>query len=224
MQKYFESRISSRRGEAGIAGTSTFDILRSSSCGSKAFFMKSLDMQLFKQTFSNMAMTSEFQSTGVQKMQINLKKAVQFMTVLIFLASGSAMAQTGFGLRAGATIDPDQFHFGVHYASSPLIDKLTFRPNLEAGFGSNFTTVAANLEFAYKIPIPKLTFSAYIGAGPALNIYRFSAPRSGESETFTRGGFNILVGLEHNSGLFGELKVGTIDSPDLKFTVGITFK
>ncbi|HSW39103.1 MAG TPA: hypothetical protein VLL97_06390 [Acidobacteriota bacterium] len=137
------------------------------------------------------------------------------------IASGSALAQTGFGLRAGATADPNQFHFGGHYSSDQIIYNLVFRPNLEIGIGSNITMIAANLEFAYLIPIPDADFSAYIGAGPALVYRKFGESIAGNSST--GGGFNILLGLEHRNGLFAEMKVGAIDSPDFKFTIGTTF-
>jgi len=151
-------------------------------------------------------------------MQRYAKRVFLVFAAWICLASGSALAQIGFGLRAGVSADPNQFHFGVHFVSDPLIGNLTFRPNLEIGVGSDVTTIAANFEFAYRIPIPKRDFSAYVGAGPALNVFRFA------SNTDTGGGFNVLVGLEHKDGLFGEVKVGALDSPEFKFTVGFTFR
>jgi hypothetical protein len=167
---------------------------------------------------------SQFQQIKLIRSSIaNAENDEVVFLITVFLAmSGGLMAQdAGFGLRAGASIDPDQFHFGVHYFTDPLIHKLTFRPNLEIGVGSDITTVAINLEFAYSIPIPKRDFSAYIGVGPALNFYKFGDPRN---DTDTDGGFNILVGMEHQAGLFGEVKVGAIGSPDLKFTIGYTFR
>lgn len=152
------------------------------------------------------------------------KKVLFLAGLMILLPSCSAMAQTGFGLRAGVTIDPDQFHFGGHYITEPLISKLSFRPNLEIGIGSDVTSVAANFEFAFQIPVPKSDFSAYIGAGPALNIYRFGETGNRPADTDAGGGFNVLVGVEHEEGLFGELKVGTVDSPEIKLTVGFTFR
>jgi hypothetical protein len=144
---------------------------------------------------------------------------VFFLLVAIFcIASGNAGAQTRFGLRAGVTANPDQFHFGPHFVTDPLIGNLTFRPNLEIGVGSGVTTVAGNVEFAYGIPVAKTDASVYIGAGPALNVYHL------RSDTHTGGGFNILVGVEHKNGLFGEIKVGAFDSPDFKFSVGFTFQ
>ena len=151
-------------------------------------------------------------------MQKIIGRGARLAVVMFFLASTGAMAQTGVGFRAGVTAEPNQFHFGMHFVTDPLVDKLTFRPNLEIGVGSHVTTVAANVEFAYGVPIPKTDTSVYIGAGPALNVYRL------RSDTNTGGGFNVLVGAEHKSGLFGELKVGAFDSPEFKFTVGFTFR
>jgi hypothetical protein len=152
------------------------------------------------------------------------KKTVLFLGMMICFAAGSAMAQMEFGMRAGVSIDPDQFHFGAHIITEPLIDKLSFRPNLEIGVGSDVTAIAANFEFAYQIPIPERDFSIYVGAGPALNIYRFGDSFPQGRDTDAGGGFNILFGLEHENGLMGEIKVGTIDSPEVKITVGYTFR
>lgn len=151
------------------------------------------------------------------------KRMVLLLGMLMFFAAAGAMAETRFGVRAGAGVDPDQFHFGGHLVSEPLLANLTFRPNLEIGVGSNLTGVAANFEFAYGIPLPKRDLSLYIGAGPALNVYRFGGSDVRESDTDAGGGFNVLVGLEHDKGLMGEIKVGMIDSPEFKFTVGYTF-
>ena len=57
----------------------------------------------------------------------------------------------------------------------------------------------------------------YVVGGPALNIYDTS------DETNAKGGFNIGVGAEHRGGLFGEVKFGLIDSPDVKFGIGFKF-
>jgi len=153
-------------------------------------------------------------------MKKNVKCAFQVIAIMALLAVGSAMAQTGIGLRVGVTGDPTQFHLGAHYASDPLIEQLRFRPNLEIGFGHKVTTVAANFEFAYHFKIPKKDLSAYVGAGPALIVSRLSDNHG----THSGGGVNILLGLEHKEGLFGELKVGALDSPGVKFTVGYTFR
>jgi len=137
------------------------------------------------------------------------------------------MAQEGgFGIRAGVSISPEQFHFGGHFETGPLLDRLSFRPNFEVGIGSDVTAVTLNFEFAYHILINNKPWWIYVGAGPAVNIFRYDDDRrgSGRNGTEAEGGFNILLGVEHRDGLFGELKVGALDSPDLKFTVGYTFR
>ncbi|MFH1573210.1 MAG: hypothetical protein ABIG68_04465 [Acidobacteriota bacterium] len=144
-----------------------------------------------------------------------------------FAAERVSAQEGGFGIRAGASVDPDQFHVGGHFESGPLVRRLTFRPNMELGFGDHVATVAFNLEFAYHLPLQRSDWSVYFGAGPALNIFNFDDDFDGRgrrSGTEAEGGFNILVGLQHDRGLFGELKVGALDSPDLKITVGFTFR
>ncbi len=128
------------------------------------------------------------------------------------------VAAQEFGVRAGASADPDQFYFGGHVDTGPIVEHLHFRPNLEIGLGDDVTLIAANLEFAYFFPLKGQPWSIYAGAGPAINIY------DGEHETDAQGGFNILFGLEHRKGLMFEVKIGTIDSPDVKFGIGYTFR
>ncbi len=132
-----------------------------------------------------------------------------------------ASAQSAVGVRAGVSGDPDQFFVGVHVDTPPIIERLTFRPNMEIGFGDNTTLVALNIEFAYWLPIENSPWQLYFGGGPAANIYKFDAGRG--SDTEVEGGFNILVGVQHRRGLFTELKVGAVDSPDIKFAGGYVF-
>ena len=143
-----------------------------------------------------------------------------------FFRPGIATAQeAGFGIRAGASVDPDQFVFGGHIQTGPIIPKLTFRPNLELGLGSHVTTVAINLEFAYWFPLQRQPLDIYAGAGPAMLIYSFDRVGAfDERNTDVKGGFNFLAGIQHKKGLFGEVKLGAIDSPDFKITVGYSFR
>jgi hypothetical protein len=134
---------------------------------------------------------------------------------VLLLVSSPALAQT-FGVRAGASFDPDQFFFGGHYETVPLADRVTFRPNVEVGVGNDLTLVALNFELAYKFPTSK-PWGVYAGGGPALNIFRI------QDQSETEGGFNLLLGIEHRHGLFGEIKAGAIDSPNFKITIGYIF-
>ena len=128
-----------------------------------------------------------------------------------------ANAQTRTGVRAGVSANPDQFYFGGHVETPPVVDRLRFRPNVEVGVGNDATLLAFNFEFVYPFA-SRQPWHVYAGAGPALNWFRVN------SHSDAGGGFNVLFGLENNKGLFFEAKVGTFDSPDLKFGVGYTFK
>lgn len=143
---------------------------------------------------------------------------LSFLLSLMVFSASSAQAQDA-GVRGGLSVDPDQFYFGGHLETSPLIDRLHFRPNVEAGFGDNLTLIAANMEFVYKFP-RRGDWGIYAGGGPALNIYMFDDVDDSETE----GGLNVLLGVETQRGLFFEFKVGAIDSPDFKFGVGWTFR
>jgi len=144
-------------------------------------------------------------------------------SVSLAIVAAPARAQ-GVGVRAGASADPDQFYAGVHFETSELVERLRFRPNVEVGVGDNVTLVALNLEFTYRLPptAPRLPrglsmWHLYVGAGPALNIFRFP------NDTRPEGGFNGLIGLAHANGLFAEAKLGALKSPSFKFGVGYTF-
>ena len=143
---------------------------------------------------------------------------LSFLLGALFFLTVPAAAQDG-GLRGGLTVDPDQFYFGGHLETSPLVDRLHFRPNVEVGFGDDLTLIAANMEFVYKFG-SRTGWGMYAGGGPALNVYMFD----GEDDSNTDAGLNLLVGVEKSNGLFFEFKMGVVDSPDFKFGVGWTFR
>ncbi len=156
---------------------------------------------------------------------MNTKVASVSVVILTLAFVHSSAAQEHVGIRVGVSGDPDQFVFGGHIETAPLLDRLVFRPNAEIGLGSDLVLIAFNLEFAYKIPLDDSPWTVYVGAGPALNILSFSddGGRGGRDDTEVEGGFNILLGAEHGEGLFTEFKIGTSDSPDLKFMIGYSF-
>lgn len=142
---------------------------------------------------------------------------LSFLLGVVLFSSAPAFAQDG-GIRGGISVDPDQFYFGGHIETSPLVDRLYFRPNVEVGIGDDLTLIAANMEFVYKFTTRR-PLNLYAGAGPALNIYMVDG-----ADANTDAGFNILVGVEQTRGLFFEFKIGAIDSPDFKFGVGYTWR
>jgi hypothetical protein len=152
-----------------------------------------------------------------------MKRITQVVWLLAFVAGfgafavAPAAAQTSAGIRAGLSVDPDQFYFGGHVETPPLVDRLRFKPNVEIGIGNDITVVALNIEFAYVFP-SRRAWNVYTGGGPALVIM------DTREDTDSGGGFNLLVGAEHQSGLFTEIKVGFVDSPDFKIGVGYSFR
>lgn len=135
----------------------------------------------------------------------------------LLVGSGQASAQ-GPGVRAGVSVDPDQFYVGGHYETDELIDHLYLRPNLEVGVGDDVTTVAVNIEAVYKFPLKNRRDTAfYAGGGPAILFY----DRDNGSDA--KGGLNLLGGLEFGK-VFLEVKAGLFDSPNLKVGIGYTFR
>jgi hypothetical protein len=146
----------------------------------------------------------------------------------LLLAGGLAHradAQEGFGLHGGASIDPDQGFFGMHYISRPLTGDLRVHPGADVGFGDGVTLAAVHIDFAQWFEInPR--WGLYFGGGPAVNIYRFDLAPLGreDSEIEVEGGFDTLVGFAHESGWLIEMRVGSSGSPDLRFSVGYSFR
>ncbi len=149
---------------------------------------------------------------------------VLLVVATVGLWSAPLHAQERAGARAGVSADPEQFYFGGHIESAALVDRLSFRPNIEIGLGDGLTLVALNVEFVYDVPIQGRPVRVYLGGGPAANIFTFRDGRPRPGGTDVGGGFTLLVGVEHRDGLFAELKVGAIDSPNLKFGVGYNFR
>lgn len=143
--------------------------------------------------------------------------------VVCVLGAALVEAQTHVGIRAGVSADPDQFFFGGHIETRPLIERLTFRPNVELGIGDDLTVFTGNLEFVYSVPL-RQPWRVYFGAGPALVVYSRDDDGPGNDNDGAGGGFNILLGAQHSGGLFGELKIGLVDSPELKVTIGYAFR
>lgn len=154
-------------------------------------------------------------------MQRVIGRVVCAAMALVVLGAGTAQAQD-FGIRAGASGSPDQFYFGVHLDTTPVADRISFRPNVEVGIGDGLTLAAANLEFVFRQPLNSSRWQMLVGGGPAANFYSWDGAR-GRGDSDIGGGLNLLLGLEHVGGFFSEIKVGLIDSPSVKFGVGFSF-
>jgi hypothetical protein len=140
-----------------------------------------------------------------------------FLSLFCMATATPAQAQARAGVQGGMSIDPDQVFFGGHVETSPLIDRLRFRPNVDIGLGDDITLIGFNFDFTYRFTENR-PWNLYAGAGPALNWFDVN------DNSTTDGGFNVLIGARQREGMFFEMKIGMVDSPDLKFGVGFTFR
>ncbi len=129
----------------------------------------------------------------------------------------------GWGPRVGLTIDPDQVHFGAHLDFGNFARRVRFQPNIEVGVGNDLTVVALNAEASYRFRDKWDVWTPYLGGGVGANIMS----RDGRGDSDTDVGLNALGGIERGLSdgdrFFTEVKLGLVDSPDVKLTVGWTF-
>ena len=154
----------------------------------------------------------------MRRVRMSLWVCMACLSLAGAIAADPAEAQqVAPGVQAGVSLDPDQFYFGGHIETSPLIDRLRFRPSVDVGIG-DVTTVSGNFEFTYTFPSGR-PWNLYVGGGPSINRYNFD-----NGSDNTKAGFNFLGGVKNRAGLFFEVKIGVEGSPDLKFGVGYTFR
>ena len=142
--------------------------------------------------------------------------SLALVCLLSSIAAAPAAAQARAGVQGGISLDPDQVFFGGHVQTSPLIENLRFRPGVDIGIGDDITLVGFNFDFTYTFA-SRSPWNLYAGAGPAINWV------DTDFGSDTEGGFNFLVGARQRQGMFFEMRIGVMDSPDLKFGVGYTF-
>ena len=154
-----------------------------------------------------------------------MKALLVAMIVVAFAVPASA--DTGIGVRMGATLSPDQFHFGGHLDLGPVAKDVRLHPNVEIGIGDNLTVIALGVEALYIIPTNWGRWHPYAGGGIAIAHYDFDGGRFGRGGSDSEFGITMSGGIERalSSGnrFFVEMKIGALDVPDLKFTVGWTF-
>jgi hypothetical protein len=164
---------------------------------------------------------------------LSYRLPVRCLFVLLILAAmaAPAMAQStsgnvetkGIGVLAGISANPEHIYFGVNFMAAKVADNFWFRPSAEVGFGGSSSLVGINGEFIYLIDIRKSPWSAYFGGGPALVISTSYNDPPASNNTNSGPGFNFIAGVRKSKGLFSEIKIGVIDSPEFKLGIGYTF-
>lgn len=151
------------------------------------------------------------------------------MALLLAAAALPAAAQDiGFntwGLRAGASDDPDQFVVGVQADFGEFIPNLRFQPNVELGLGDDTTVLSLTAPVHYRFPVEG-SLILYGGGGLTLGFIDRDEPRAGEEDSnfeispMAAGGIAWPVG---QSELSLELNLIGGDFPNVKLMAGWMF-
>jgi len=122
-------------------------------------------------------------------------------------SSKSDIGYRGWGLRAGVTDDPDQVVAGVQFNFGEFVRNLRFQPDVQAGFGDDFTTLYANVPVYYRFNADQ-KFTPYAGGGIALGFVDYDLPAgsSGDDTSFEVGA-RVTGGLEWDLSGGGEFAV-----------------
>jgi hypothetical protein len=139
----------------------------------------------------------------------------------VWALAQDSVGYRGWGPRIGVTVGPDQFHFGAHVDLGYFAQHFRLQPNIEVGVGSDRTVVALNGEAAYRFLSPWGNWSPYLGGGLGVNVVSAHGNHTDLGVSAMGGIEKILAGGDR---FFLEGKLGLVDSPDWKFTVGWTFR
>jgi len=160
-----------------------------------------------------------------------MRKVLTIAILAATLTTAPAWAQRPFGFhgigpRGGVTVNPDQIHFGGHLDLGDLAPRLMIFPNVEVGLGDNATVVTPMFEVNYRFLENWGSWNPYLGGGVGPVFISVDTPFGSVSDTefglTLQGG--IARQLTSRPGfLFVEFKLGLVDYPDAKFTIGWNF-
>ena len=127
----------------------------------------------------------------------------------------------GLGPRIGLSIDPDQVHAGLHIHAAELSRNVAFDPSFDIGAGDDILLFAGNFDFKYVFSSGVDRWRPYLGGGPGLFVVSYDG-----DESNTDVGVSFIGGMQTKTRrgyFFGEMRLGLVDSPDVKFTAGWIF-
>lgn len=140
--------------------------------------------------------------------------------VFTVIAARPALAQSSINFNGGASIDPTQFYGGVSWESNDIGGRFRIRPGIDGGIGDGLRLANVNLDLVVKFPLGASGWSLIQGGGPVISLTKFAEPFDEEPVEIHAGG-SYLLGFQHDSGFFTEVRVGGGGHvPQLKLGVG----
>jgi hypothetical protein len=134
------------------------------------------------------------------------------------MVSATPISAQDFAVRSGLNLNPDQFSVGGQYEFGPVAKRMWLQPNVDMGFGDGAKLVAFNFDVVFRRALDRKTvWTGFAGGGPAINMYRIAGV------TQTEAGASLVGGVIHRSGLFSEVRVGFLESPQVRFGAGYVF-
>lgn len=122
------------------------------------------------------------------------------------------------GVRGGASGNPEQGFVGVHVETPNLGHNTTLRPTADLGFGNDLTLLSVNLDLVHWSLIPNTTWRVYAGGGVGTNLVFDDF----EGNDILDGNINAVIGVQHTSGLYAEIRVGM--TPGVKVAAGYVIR
>jgi hypothetical protein len=134
------------------------------------------------------------------------------------ITSQSTPSQVGF--VGGASIDPEQGFVGVFWQTPSIANRFHLRTGVDGGFGNDLRLATINIDFVVRFPLGTSGWELIQGGGPVIALTRIE----GFEGTDTSAGGSYLLGFAHDSGFFGEFRVGGGNVPGLKMGAGYAVK
>ena len=158
--------------------------------------------------------------SGLRLRSLRLVATLLVAALVPTLAHGqeksSSSGTTGaVGLRAGFSLEPDQFVVGGQVALGKKLGIARIVPSVDVGFGNAITTIAFNADAQFRLNVEDSKVALYLGAGPTVLYYD---PEGGNSAWEL--GLSLLAGIRLPLGGFPptsfEARFGVGDIPDFK--------
>ncbi len=133
-----------------------------------------------------------------------------------------------WGPRLGLSSNPDQFVAGGQLDFREIAPGLGISPNVEFGFGDDFTWTAVNADLKHHFVVQGATWRPYMGGGLSVNFWNYNTPVGSSGQSGSEVGANLIFGAavptHSGSRFFTEARLGLGDIPDLKVMAGWNFR